>query len=496
MNARTLILTVACMGTLAVAGCTALLWWSLRAPLPPADLVDRPAPERVHHTHAAAAPSEHLHSDGPAQREPVAQIEEGSVLLDGWVLEPDGTPVERARVRAGAVATHTGADGSYTLWVQPAQVQEIEAQKQGYLGEERPLHLPPDQGATIDFVLHREATVTVYCAGLPDDSCRDVKPGILCTHPALLLGRRCRDRDPMICECPAGGAALRGGGEAVRVQEGQRVAWLDFRYGGALSGVVLVDGEPNECRIEAYRVPGSLLEELPRGLLAARVGHCEEDGGFLLEGLKAGTWRLDINGYGERMVLPEIEVGDDLSDLGELELTQQGRIEGVLLDALTGAPVPWTPVWATMADEDAFALPSAHDNTDGEGRFVIKGLPDGGWSVYRPPYTWEAVEVRVIDGAAREVELWQGNDAAPDGHGFTLQTGGAGELLIGEVAPVGPMAGTDLAPGDVVQQVKLLGFDVSRLHPSAAHKLLEYYPGPGVSLVLERNGREHTVTLD
>jgi len=417
------------------------------------------------------------------------------VLVDGLVSETDGAPIEGATVHLGAQETPSDAEGYYALWVKPGLMGEVTAMKTGYLVERKPLRLPEDDGATIDLVLQRERHVEVYCAGLPDDSCRTVEPGIMCTQPAVMLGPRCRPADPLRCTCPQGAAAIRGGGEVVRVAADDEVAWLDFRGRGGVEGVALLDGQPVPARVEVFRVPDSLLEELPRGLLAAQKDRCESDGSFRVDGLKPGTWRVSLQHSGEDLTLPEVTVRGGMTDVGELELSSGGVIQGWVLDGLTGQGKRSIPIWCTL-DGEGFTVPAGFDNSDRDGAFEITGLPDGRYLLYPFPHLWARVEVDVVGGSSQDVEIWLGDDALPADQGFELVTGGAGELVADAVAPDSPAAQAGLEAGDVVQSAKLYGVDLGLLHQSLSHALLEHYAGPGVVLVVERDGSQLEVALD
>ena len=95
-----------------------------------------------------------------------------------------------------------------------------------------------------------------------------------------------------------------------------------------------------------------------------------------------------------------------------------------------------------------------------------------------------------------EVSLETWSTDTPEELGFSLVTGGAGELVIDEVADGGRAQELGMVAGDVVSGVRILGVDLSTVHPDAAELALRYYPGPGMRLVVDRGGERVELDLE
>ena len=309
---------------------------------------------------------------------------------------------------------------------------------------------------TIDFALAPSREVTVYCAGLPEDSCASVRPS--CTRPLLPMGESCRapltePGGPSVCPCPEGPAAIRGGGRSVTVEPGESVAWLDFRRGGGIEGVAVTSGPEGPAPVPSCSVRAHIAVEgvgdLINGLYDTHRGRCDAEGRFALRGLPRGRWTLSVHGEGTEREIESLRIEGRMLDVGEVELGAEGVITGVVLDGLTGEGAPGLQV---KAAGEGRARSQAQTRSGSEGLFTLRGLDDGPYSVtlIQPPF--DEVEVVVEGGQATgEVVLETGAADLLDQMGFSLQIEG-GELVV----------------------------DV----------MLEQYSGPGVGFVVERGGEE------
>ncbi len=445
----------------------------------------------------------------PARRDKVDSVVARSVTvplalgltLRGTVFDQDGEPIHRAKVRAEHMSDRTDRDGAYEILVDPAELWSVSASAEGFLDDSQRLRLPEDsaEDAVLDFELQASREVSVWCAGLPDDSCASVML-IMCTYPLLPWGSVCRG-DPTRCECPEGSVAIRGGGQSVELAADSHEAWLDFRGTGSAVGRVLRHGEPVDCDVFGILLP-RVMPDLRSGFMDGRDAECDADGRFLVQGLAEGRWQLEISlGSAKRSVNNLAISAGQQTDVGEIDLSGGGLIEGVVLHGLTGQGAPGEMVMAVTAvvEDDVPATQSVF--TGSEGAFQIRGLDDGSYLVVTSsrPFTRESVEVR--DGAAdREVVLTTGDADLLDENGFSLITDEAGELVVDQVAPGGFAAGAGLHPGDQIDGVLIAGFDLASVLPSLEDQLvetvLEHYGGPGVSLKVTRDGQQLEVELE
>ncbi len=423
------------------------------------------------------------------------------VMLRGVVMDVDGEPIPDAQVLAGGDSDSTDDDGVYELRVDPASVRRVTAGAVGYLGDTQVLRLPPDseEDAFLDFVLYRSREVTVWCAGLPDDSCASVSM-IMCTWTLLPWGEPCHG-EPVVCRCPEGRVAVRGGGKSVEVGPGEDEAWLDFREMGSLGGRVTHNGEPTGCRALVSFSPDSLLD-LREGLVNVREAHCDSEGRFMAAGLSPGRWNVQIMHGGTPSLsrFAEVKQGRH-TDAGTFDLTGGGTIRGEVIDALTEQGAPGEVVMAVRTDVSASEPPGmSMDISGSEGVFEIQGLDDGSYEVLCSSRPFAKESVGVHDGEAdREVVLTTGAADLLEDNGFSLITDEAGELEVDRVLPDSPAEDAGLRSGDIVVGVLIGGMDIGALLPIPSEMLLEavleHYPGPGVSLVVDRDGKEHTIDL-
>jgi len=493
MRRGRLALGVFSFGLLLVGVCLGLFRWAMAPPPTAPDLIGRAAPRRpapvvVHH---------YTPDEGDTAREDAPTwTRANGVLLDGRVSDTEGTPLEGAEVNLNVWRDTTDVDGNYALWVAPGATGTLSASYGRHMPDEREVTMPEEGGATVDLTLSPIRLVEVYCAGLPDDSCLTLEPGVMCTPPALMLGNTCYG-EPLLCECPAPDAVIRGGGEAVRVPEDAEVVWLDLRYGGGVAGEVLLRDEPaTSCSVQLIRVPRGLVEDLSRGFFAGRTEGCDAEGRFLIEGLKPGVWRVNVTVEGEEWGDPQVIIEEDIVDLGVIDIGDGSLINGVLRDGLTGEPVHWGSVACTLADEGVIAMPVSGATSKHDGTFTLRGLTPGDYLVYPFKNPLEAVEVTLVEGDDAWVELEELSTELPEEQGFDLVTGGAGEILIDAVAEGSAAARAGLSEGDVIAGVKLFGIELSSLHPRLSDAALRAYSGPGMTLMVERDDEALEVALE
>ena len=432
------------------------------------------------------------------------------VRLHGVVEDLDGDPIPDAVISSDGEQATSDHRGRYEMVVSAGRIS-LSVDAFGYRADwmEVPDEAMDDEhrDAEQDIVLEPHHEVRVWCAGLPDDECGDVL--IQCTHPLVPVGEQCpRGLGPngneLVCDCPDGDVAIRGGGRSVRVDADETEAWLDFRDAGTMTGRILLDGDPSPfCNVALLRVPHG-LEDVPNGLIAARRSSCAEDGTFEVAGLVEGDWELivDVNaeeGSLQRTTVPTRVRPRRTTDVGDIEMRGGGGIEGVLIDGLTGEPVSHEPVLAMrVAAQGERTTPQGSDtNTDGE--FSFNGLPPGKWRLAHPLRPHEYSVVNVEDGVITDgIEVWTSDATSLDLNGFSLASDGD-ELIVGDVEPGSPADDAGLWAGDQVAGIQLAGFDLTGMaggDPRLARAVLGHWDGPGVTLVVERDGEQIEVPLE
>jgi hypothetical protein len=456
---------------------------------------------RVHAHHEGHASKKRRDIDTVVEQDLTVRLVRG-IELSGMVLDTLDEPIGLAYVSAGDARTSSNKDGTYSMRVDPAEMTEVRASAEGFRPSTEALRLPADAlDAELDLILEPAREVTVYCAGLPNDSCEGVMP-VFCTHPWLPLGPVCEPEDPLVCECPQGQGAVRGGGQTVGIGPNDEVAWLDFRMGGGIEGRVTRSGEPSPCMAMATYIPQT-MGDMTKGLAIVRVTECDADGNFSIPGLHEGAWMVDLRAgqdmTGASRQLPFTQVHDTMVDVGESDFDGGGRITGVVVDGLTGQGKPGEAVVAVDAAPENPALPrTATSISTSEGNFVLMGLDDGDYEVFVGSSPFSKVEVSVVDGQ-NSGELILESRAADllDEQGFHLITDEAGELVVDTLTDGGLAQEAGLESGDRVEGVILFGMDLEEQFPDydLSETVLGSYDGPGVSLKVDRDGQEVVIDL-
>lgn len=192
-------------------------------------------------------------------------------------------------------------------------------------------------------------------------------------------------------------------GESVSVEAPADVRLRTAAIGRITGRILGPDGRPVVARVAARYTSSDA-----RGSGFSDATESGPEGRFVLDGIAAGSWTLDVDPVSDAL-LPRA-VHEVLTDSSEcrIEVAPSLILEGVLLDA-EGAPVPGVLLTVDAAP-DASA-PGGLDATDGHGRFAVRGLAPGPHRVVAPEHGW----------------TWYDADPSAPVH---LELGGASKLLV------------------------------------------------------------------
>lgn len=458
-----------------------------------------------------------------------------AIEVTGTVTSPDGTAIEGAVIewRENSIG-HTTSDssGRYAFNLprhseQHHTILYLTASAFGFEESTASQHIypeahPADTGSRgkqqadtieVDFSLEPARSIRVHCRGRRNDRCNQTV--VMCTAPLLPFGQFCNE-DPAtgdtVCNCKSwsggpehGEVAIRANGVSTLVAPGENDAWLDFRGRGVITGRVEVGGVPTPaCQAFAVRVPGGPLD-VTTGILSVSDVSCTTDGTITFTGLGDGDWEIVIEAQPSDMdaltyIHPPTSVREGrTTDLGTIEVFSNGAIEGILVDGLTGEPRSGETILAIRPGEGSARSTPMVGQSKGDGTFEIKGLPPGTWTLRSLSAPFGTVDVVVEEGAITDgVELRSSRAPALETNGFSLGMED-GELVVEDVRPGSPADEAGMEPGDRVVTALMGGidlFDEARKGETAlTMTILSHWGGPGITLVLERDGEEVEVPL-
>jgi hypothetical protein len=270
-----------------------------------------------------------------------------------------------------------------------------------------------------------------------------------------------------------------------------------------MRGLVLIAGRPvdralSRCMVRVSRLP-TALEDIPGGLSAGARTTCLPDGNFELLGLKAGGYMLKVETSAGDATVPDLQVQDEITDAGTIDIGSGGKIEGVVLDGVTGEGAPGQAVFAYSGSGEEFrGVGEAVSGT--EGRFSITGLSEGVYEVLLLSRPFHTTTVDVVEGASDPVELTTGDASLVKDNGFSIETDDEGFLVVSAVDGNGSAAANGLEAGDTVVGVSMGGVNLNEIVPGMSEEItdavLDHWGGPGVSLLVDRDGTEVVVSMD
>ena len=232
---------------------------------------------------------------------------------------------------------------------------------------------------------------------------------------------------PFVLSCEGGVDGEAASARLDGVQPGSSMVQLVLRAPLTLRGRV-VDGSGRP--LDVFTLTASRLVD---GVLGEAASHslkrtfATDDGQFEIDGLVAGTWRVDARAPEHVLVAPRVEhlPGAATDASIELVLQRSVRASGVVRDP-DGDPVAGATVQVatgrSAAEQQLSKLPlPPHVSTDELGRFELGGLPPGDTSL-----------VAMADGFTRgaAVAVSSESGAHVDGLVLTLARGG---IVTGEV---------------------------------------------------------------
>ena len=108
--------------------------------------------------------------------------------------------------------------------------------------------------------------------------------------------------------------------------------------------------------------------------------------------------------------------------------------------------------------------------------------------------------VEVVDGQSEPIELTTGSADLLEQNGFSLRTDESGRLEVASVDEDGSAHANGLREGDRVEGLTPGGVDVAELLPGMSDDItdavLDRWGGPGVGLIVDRDGERVQVDLD
>ena len=436
--------------------------------------------------------------------------------FSGRIVDVLGRPVQRARVEAisreaSSASTLTAADGSFAFRAVPPTfdllVARPEARQRFVL--RKPLSLAAGEAREIELTLPPERPpLALLVRGDADRALEGAAVSLLSLDPQVPL--RLGGESDVRGECQLPDAA--GLAATLRVQAPGYIPFsteldpVPERVSVTLTPGLRVSGRVTQAR-GRQPVAGAEIALLQSGRrVSART---DESGEYALDGVALGAAVLSVRHREFSSETWDVAIEPGLREgvareLEPIDLADSAFASGTVVDP-SGAPVRGARVGVGLvpAFVPAGAVPAGWVETDGRGRFELRGLAPGRvtLSAYAAAHgrgSLPDVELRAGEHASGLVIALDparaGTDAAPANVAVTLGERGSGEAL--EVVIVNVAAGSEaerggLRPGDVLWSVD----DELVLDMVEARRALGGAVGSDVILELEREGETQLVRL-
>ncbi len=221
---------------------------------------------------------------------------------------------------------------------------------------------------------------------------------------------------------------------------------------GWVDGVVELDGRgyAGTFMVEARGVQQENQSRVNRRMIrpygnASNGTFSPDDGTFRLEGLAQGEYDLIVTSPAGLIGVEPVRVSvvDGRASHARLVLTAGATIEGRVVNDETGEAIENARVGAS-GNAGGTALPGAWAQTDAEGRFVLRGLGSGTYtvSVWPPSGVWFSEQVELQAGEQRTLELRE----RPPGAVLAIVSDENGQAVAGAQVMVTSSTGAQVWP--------------------------------------------------
>lgn len=316
-------------------------------------------------------------------------LEPGGVLVEGFVRDIGGGPIEGALVQIGGswsrprVGTSVGLsaeDGAFALWTAPGEMR-VRARADGYAGASASGTAP---GQTIELLLTPESVLVgqVVLAGTREPVGKIKVSARGSSAFADEDGRfRIDGLRPGTYKPEAKGPELYGkAARAVHLGLGQtsESVLVEVHPAFFIEGKIVLAGSREPCPEGGWV---NVTEQTSR---ERHRGTADDAGQVVLEGLQPGTYNVAVGcpGLVPEDKYPPIEIADaSITDIA-WEVREGLAIHGEVVDE-QGAGVAEITVYATMKGGEPRGQSTGNwgESTEGDGSFTLPGLIAGTYTV-------------------------------------------------------------------------------------------------------------------
>ncbi|HKV11424.1 MAG TPA: carboxypeptidase-like regulatory domain-containing protein, partial [Thermoanaerobaculia bacterium] len=336
---------------------------------------------------------------------------ETGLEVSGRVVDDSGAPLAGAQVwlRANvptpdAPRAITGADGAFRFSGLSEGTFRLTANKAGYTDASRgqEVILSGSSVNSLEIKLAPGGEITGHISGLPFDQLSKVR---VFAGWETNAGRVDPEGNYRISNLRPGDwdvramvsdSALHAEGK-VTLEPGAPEARLDLRFGGGfeLQGFVTKNGSP----LAGASVSLRRLGDRPLPLNATT----DSGGVFLLRGLEAGNWELEVAHAGGKTRHKEtLEITGDREVRVDL---RTASLAGRVVDASGAGPVPGAKIALEAPDGQSFLL---NDTTsDSRGAFRLSEVSEGSWilRVSKDGYASAREDVQIDSSPVEDLEV-------------------------------------------------------------------------------------------